>query len=426
MNKNIKMIFVAVAVIMIFSGCAQPAVQNEELSPENTQTEGPETIDEVMLSLADTLPQSPEDASDLQLGFNLDFFKKLSESGDGNLFYSSMSINSALTMAYFGAQGETQKEIADVLGYSDMSVEEVAAYQKYLLESYEDSGDTAFTSANSLWIDDEIVAKQSYIDTMENVFDTLVKNLDLQAASAPSELNAWIDESTNGMIKKLFDESGDSLARASMVLMNAIYFKGEWSVPFDPEKTFDGQFNGANKTSDIKMMMSNETVMGHQGDDYTSVILPYGDDERFAMVAVLPDDMDSFVDGLTTESLSEILTTFTEKEDPIVRIPVFEMEEKLEMGEVLKAMGIQTAFSDNADFSLMSDTSLAIDEVLHKAKIKVDEEGTEAAAVTAIVMRATSVMMDRFEFVADRPFIFFIMDTENDLVLFTGKVMNLG
>ena len=424
MKKTFKILAVLISAAMLFAGCAQPVPQ--EGRSENKFSDQPLVKDEVMLSLADAAPSNTENASDIQLGFNLDLLKKLSETEEGNLFYSSMSINSALTMAYFGAEGDTQKEIADVLGYGDMSVEKVAAYQKYLLEAYKESGDTTFTSANSLWIDDEIIAKQSYINTMQDVFDSLVKNLDLQAAGAATELNSWIDESTNGMIKKLFEEGDDSLVRARMVLMNAIYFKGQWTAPFDPERTHDAQFNGANKTSDIKMMSSSgDTVIGHQGEDYTSVFLPYGDDERFAMVAVLPDDVDAFVGGLTEESLSDILSTFEEQEDSLLQIPVFEMEEKIEMGDVLKSLGLQKAFTNSAEFGLMSDTPLAIDEVLHKAKIKVDEEGTEAAAVTAVIIKATGAMMDRFEFVADRPFLFFIVDTENDLVLFTGKVMDL-
>ena len=423
MKKTFKILAVFVSTAMLFAGCAQPVPEegyNETEKPTQTQIK-----DELMLSLADAVPESPQDISDIQLGFNLDLLKALGDIEDGNLFYSPMSINSALTMAYFGAQGDTQKEIAEALGYSDMSREEVAGYQKYLLESYDDTGDTTFTSANSMWVDDDIAAKQSYIDTMRDVFDTLVKNIDLQSAGAADELNSWIDDATNGMIEKLFEQGDESLARAAMVLMNAIYFNGDWTVPFDPERTMDSTFNGSTQDSQVQMMMSNETVMGHKGDGYTSVFLPYGEDERFAMAAVLPDDMGAFVENLSKEKLDAVLSTFEEQQDPVLSLPVFEMEEKIKLKDVLGSLGVEKAFTDSADFSLMSDTPLAIDEVLHKARVKVDEEGTEAAAVTAVIMRATGAMMDRFEFVADRPFLFFIVDTQNDLVMFTGKVMDL-
>jgi serpin B len=169
--------------------------------------------------------------------------------------------------------------------------------------------------------------------------------------------------------------------------------------------------------------------MGNKGEDYISVSLPYGEDERFAMVAVLPDDMDTFTDGLTEESLSGILNTFYEKHEALVQLPVFEMEQKLRLNDALCALGIEKAFSQNeADFTGMSeDDILFIDEVLHKAKIKVDEEGTEAAAATSVDMALKAAPpTDRFEFIADKPFLFFIVDTENDLVLFTGKVLDFG
>ena len=423
MKKTFKILAVLVSAAMLFAGCAQPVPEKGDNETEkHTQTQ---IKDEAMLSLADAVPERPQSASDIQQGFNVDLLKTLSGMQDGNLFYSSMSINSAMTMAYFGAQGDTQKEIAQALGYGDMSPEEVAGYQKYLLQSYEDTGDTTFTSANSLWVDDEIAAKQSYIDTMRDVFDTMVKNIDLQSPGAADELNSWIDDATNGMIDKLFEQDDASLASAAMVLMNAIYFNGDWTMPFDPERTMDAAFNGSTHQSQVSMMMSNEDVMGHKGDDYTSVFLPYGEDERFAMVALLPDDMDAFVSSLDAQKLNAVLTTFETQQDPVLSLPVFELEEKIKLKDVLRSLGIQKAFTDGADFSPVSDTPLAIDEVLHKARIKVDEQGTEAAAVTAVIIRATGAMLDRFEFVADKPFLFFIVDTQNELTLFTGKVMDL-
>ena len=424
MNKKVKTIFIALAAVMLFAACT-PSADEQTKGPESIRTEGPQTRDEVMLSLKDAVPANTEGAGELQLKFNLALLKKLGELEDGSLFFSPMSISTALTMAYFGAAGKTQEQMADVLGYSDMSMIDVASYQKYLLQSYEDSGETTFTTANSVWIDDMFEARQSYMDTMNDVFQTKVTKLDLQAEDAADKLNAWIGDATDGMIKGLFEKGDDSLAEAVMVLMNAIYFKGEWTVPFDPEKTYDSTFNGATETSDVKMMSSDETVMGHQGEDYTSVYLPYGEDEHFAMVAVLPDDMASFVGGLTVEALSDMLSTFEEKEDPMLQFPVFEMEKKVELNDVLKSLGIELAFSENADFSQMSEVPILIDEVLHKAKIKVDEEGAEAAAVTAVITNECSAA-DRFEFIANKPFLFFIVDTQNDLVLFTGKVLDLN
>ena len=425
MNKAIKIILFATAAIMLLAACAQTTPE-----PGNKETEAPpqtEIKDAVMLSLADAVPESSDEMRDLQSAFNLALLKSLNESQEGNLFYSSMSINAAMTMVYFGAEGNTQSEIAEALGYGGMDMAEVAAYQKYLLQSYESPGDTTFTSANSMWIDDPFPVKEDYINTMKDVFATKVTTLDLQGTGAVGELNRWIDDSTDGMIKKLFEESENPFKETVMVLMNAIYFNGKWTAPFDPDRTFKKQFNGMAEASEVDMMSSDDEVMGYEGEDYMSVMLPYGDDERFAMIAVLPDDMDAFIEGLDQDSLHGVLTGFELKDEALLQMPVFEMEQKITLDDTLKSMGINQAFTKEADLSRISDEDiLYIEKVLHKAKIKVDEEGTEAAAVTSVQLTNESLPLNRFEFIADKPFLFFIMDTENDLVLFTGKVDDLG
>ena len=177
-----------------------------------------------------------------------------------------------------------------------MDMSQVASYQKYLLHSFENSGDTTFTSANSVWIDNLFTPKESYIDTMNDVFKTTTTKLDFRASEAVDILNGWIDQSTNGMIKELFDSNDNPFNDGPptvMVLLNAIYFDGKWTQPFDPDATFDTDFNGATAISAVRMMSSDEAVKGNKGDDYISVSLPYGEDERFVMVAVLPDDMET-------------------------------------------------------------------------------------------------------------------------------------
>jgi len=406
-----SIISLAAAAMLILSGCSAATDNNQNSEPS-----------QVMASISDTEAQTIADSQNVQLQFNLNLLKELSSS-QANLFYSSFSINQALSMALFGAEGETQKEIMDALGYSGLSVEDIAAYQKYLIEAYEESGDTTFYSANSMWIDNDIVLKTAYINTMVKYFLSDVENLDLQAGDAPDTLNNWIDKKTNGMITKLFEEPFDDSVR--LVLMNAIYFKGQWTTPFNPDMTNEGTFNGLNSTSTVDMMYSDEEVLGWESDDYKAISMPYGDDERFKMVAVLPEgDINEFIASLDAQTLNDILTNFEMKSDANVWLPKFEMEEKITLSDTLKALGIEKAFTPDAEFGEISDTNLYIDEVLHKAKIKVDEEGTEAAAVTGLIMKATSMPLDMFQFSADRPFIFFIADEDNT-VLFTGVVYDL-
>ena len=441
MNKKIKILLIAMACVMLLAGCTQgmqpePTQQPENTQqmqptkqPENTLTEGPQTRDEVMMSLVNAAPSKLASTDSVQYGLNLALLKKLSETEGGNLFYSPLSISTALTMAYFGACGETQQQMADVLGYNSASMADVAAYQKYISALLSDTGDTQFNSANSVWVAESFVPNSSYIDTMKDVFDTKVSRVDFTGDTAIDELNGWISDATQGMIDEMFDKEDEPFdALTVMVLLNAIYFNGNWSEPFDPDKTYDTDFNGATATESVRMMSSREEVRGYQGEDYVSVRLPYGADERFAMIAVLPDDMEAFIAGLDAQSFKDLTKILLPVENPVVNLPVFEMEQKVKLNDVLNALGMDKAFSESeADFTTMAgEDILWIDEVLHAAKITVDEEGTEAAAATSVEILARSMPMESFEFIADRPFLFFIMDTQNDLVLFTGKVMDLG
>ncbi|MBN2878714.1 MAG: serpin family protein [Clostridia bacterium] len=402
---------IAAAIAIAFSGCAKV----EETGFDSTESPA-------MASIADVQAETLSNSQNIQLEFDLNLLKELSKN-EKNLFYSSFSINQALSMALFGAEGETQQEIIDVLGYSGLNTADIAAYQKYLLEAYEETGDTTFYSANSMWIDNDIILNKTYIDTMVKYFSSDVENLDLQSSDAPDILNKWIDKKTNGMITKLYEEPFDALTR--LVLMNAIYFKGQWTNPFNPDLTSEAIFNGLSGQNTVDMMYSDAEVLGWENDDYKAISLPYGDDERFKMVAVLPEgSISDFIAGLDSQELSNILTNFEIKNEAKVWLPKFEMEEKINLSDTLKALGIVKAFTGEAQFGEISDTELFIDEVLHKAKIKVDEEGTEAAAVTGLVMKANSLPLDMFQFSADRPFIFFIADEDNT-VLFTGVIYDM-
>jgi len=414
MNLTKILLSILITAMLIISGCAA--------TPEHEEIEEP-IISDTMLSIKDVIPANIADSQNIQLQFNLDLLKELSQKEE-NVFYSSFSINQALTMAYFGAEGDTQSEINDMLGYAGLTIQDIAAYQKYLLETYEDPGDTTFYSANSMWIDDQLIVKDSYINTMFENFDSEVMNIDLQSNQAVDKINGWIDDKTNGLINKLFDDEFDAMT--ALILMNAIYFKGQWTVPFDEDLTHPADFNGVNGTNEVDFMYSAETVQGYEDDTYKAINLTYGDDERFSFVAVLPNgNMNDFIDGLSADELSDILTTFEEISDASVLLPKFEMEETIYLKDTLSALGMETAFTGDANFSQISDTQLFISDVLHKAKIIVDEEGTEAAAVTAIIMKATSMPMDIFEFHADKPFMFFIVDNENGTVLFNGVAYDL-
>jgi serpin B len=264
------------------------------------------------------------------------------------------------------------------------------------------------------------------MDTMLDVFKTETYSVDMKDIKTVDDINGWVKKKTDGMIEKLLEKDRNPLSTAEMVLMNAIYFNGEWTTPFNELDTIEQDFKGTSGTTKVDMMHSSKNVLGYEGDDYKSISLPYGKDERFSMVMVLPNgDINEFIEVQSRDSIKKVLTTFEEKSDAIIQIPKFSLEEMVTLNDTLKALGMSKAFSPaTADFANIAD-GLFIDTVLHKAKIDVDEIGTEAAAVTAVIMGKGAAPEFQFEFLADKPFLFFIVDGEENIVLFTGKVSNL-
>ena len=213
-----------------------------------------------------------------------------------------------------------------------------------------------------------------------------------------------------------------------MYLINAIYFKGQWSDKFEKNLTFESKFNSDDgKTSDIMMMSRYGTVDFAQDEDYKAVRLPYGKGSM-AMYCILPEkgtDINNFVKDMDLEKWDEIRSSIFETRDVKLQIPRFNLEYGIKnLNDALTSLGMGEAFSDNANFSGIGD-SIAISRVLHKAVIEVNEEGSTAAGVTVVEMRETAAVMNPPEFVADRPFIFFIADDETGSILFMGKVMSI-
>jgi serpin B len=420
MKRIVNIILVVALALTMLCACIKegkaPAVNKPEVDNEASSP--------VLTKIANAAPKKSETIKDAMLDFDLKLLKELNDEGK-NLFYSAMSINSALTMTYFGANGETRDEMHNALSYGDMTLEDIASAQKAIIKSYEDSGDTTFNTANSIWVDQGLSVKKSYMDTMLDVFNTETYSVDMQDIQTVDKVNSWVNKKTEGMIEKLFEKEHNPLQSAEMVLMNAIYFNGEWTKPFNPDRTYEQEFHGTSGTTKVDMMSMNGDILGCEGDDYKAISLPYGDDKRFSMVLVLPNgDINEFIESQTKDSLEKVLTTFEEKSESIIQIPKFSLEEMVTLNDALKALGMEKAFSSEADFTNIAD-GLFIDTVLHKAKVDVDEKGTEAAAVTAVILGRGAAPAFQFEFFADKPFLFFIVDGEEDIILFTGKVSDL-
>jgi len=360
--------------------------------------------------------------------FAIDIFKALNvEDADKNIFISPMSISSALAMAYNGAEGSTKEAMENALGFSGIdrvlvkeSFKNLYAYLKKVDKKID------LNIANSIWIKKGEKINNDYIKNTEKNFDARVSELDFSDPGSVDVINKWIKKETNGKIEKMLDSPIDPLI--VMYLVNAIYFKGEWSEPFNPNITKDWtfhQYGGGEQT--VKMMSRKDSYKFLQSRDFKAVRLPYGNGNT-SMSIILPDegvDINEFIDNLDRDTWYDIRGTMRGDEVE-VKIPRFTMEYGIKsLNDSLKSLGMEVAFSETADFSGIRDY-VCISEVFHKAIIEVNEEGSTAAASTVAAMTpAAAPVKEPLTFIADRPFIFLITEDTTGTILFMGKVLSI-
>lgn len=374
--------------------------------------------------------------------FTLSLLKQVDAPGStGNVVLSPSSLAIALAMLQTGAAGSTQHQIATTLHTSGLTAEQQdagwAALTADLASTGERSGVTV-QSANSLWLQQNLPMTAQFMTAMARYFRTGVWQVDFaqHLGAAEKSLNAWVAKQTHGKITKLFNP-GDLTPETALVLANAVYFKGAWKHGFDADQTRDGRFTTADgnkitvpfmryNSDAFPRLRTNATAFRQQTDDYDAVQLPY-QGGRFATLAIMPkrQSLREFVDGLTPQSLSAI-TGGLRKQQPIdLRMPKFTLSQYTKLNPVLAAMGMPAAFSDAADFSAMSPKPLQVQTVAQRAYLKVDEHGTEAAAVTGVGMIATSAPAVR-TITFDHPFLFLVRDTKTGAIMFAAQVQNPG
>jgi len=377
--------------------------------------------------------------------FALALYQKL-RSGDGNLFFSPYSVSTALAMTYAGARAETERQMGEAMWYPTsgevleklgiagmpMTQEEFAgAFGAIIRDLNAKGGKDAYELrvANALWGQQDFAFLDAFAKLVETEYGGRIRNVDFVGATekARRTINAWVEEQTNGKIKDLISE-GAVGQMTRLVLTNAIYFKGNWASQFKEDRTQDAPFTllDASKVQ-VPMMNQKAKFRYAQIDELQVLQLPYVGDE-LSMVILLPRALDGIrqiEQGLTGENLAKWLDNLREQE-VFVSIPKFKMTSKFSLQTVLAQMGMAQAFTGAADFSGMTGRrDLFISAVIHQAYVDVNEEGTEAAAATGVVMRLTSMGPDRTPvFRADHPFIFMIRDNTSGSILFFGRVMN--
>ncbi len=362
--------------------------------------------------------------SDNQFGLQL-FQTITGVQKDKNVFISPLSISLALGMTLNGANGATAEAMQQTLHLNDLALKDINESYRSLTEllSGLDSRVT-FEIANSIWYRQDFSVEREFIDLNKNFFDAQVRALDFQSPDAPATINRWVDENTHSKIKKMVDDIPADLV---MYLMNAIYFKGLWTNEFDKSQTRDDQFVGSNNPQiPCRMMVQRGNFKYLETDDFQAIELPYGEGD-FSMFVLLPGSdmaLDVFLSSINPTNWND-WTGRLNFRDGTIELPAFTMEYEISLNEALKSLGMDIAFdASQADFTKINkEGKLFINEVKHKTFVKVDEEGTEAAAVTSVEIKMTSVRGPEFHMRVDRPFIFAIRENRSGTILFIGKII---
>jgi serpin B len=381
-------------------------------------------------------PAVLEDAGTAVEAFGLDLYRYLAAE-DGNIVFSPYSAAVALAMSRAGATGETERQISDVL-FADLVADLDAAVNALDQALAERPGrypvgdqhvDLELATANQIWAQEGFDLEQAFLDRLATYYGAGVRTVDFETATeaARETINAWVAEQTRERIPDLIPDGVlNELTR--LVLTNAIYLNAPWQYPFPEGATSAAPFHRLDgSTVEAQMMRTNESFRYARGGDYQAIEVPYVGG-ALSMVLLVPDEgaFAEFEGGLDRDRLRTILGSLTPGSVNL-GLPQFEFRTQVRLRDALSALGMPVPFTDDADFTGMSrevGEDLFIQEVVHEAFISVDEEGTEAAAATAVVIGVTSAPMDPVTLTVDRPFIFLVRDMETGALLFMGRVVD--
>ncbi len=398
---------VVVSALFLFAGCSK------DLSPLTPTKSRPLTpLEKRLVSRSNV--------------FGLNLFKEIvRQDTQENIFVSPLSVSMALGMTLNGAAGETEKAMKSTLGFGDMDLHTVdETYKSLIAYLLQLDPKVIFQLANSIWYRNTFHFESSFFDVTRKYFNAEVRGLDFSNPASVGIVNDWVAQHTNDKIKKILDRIDP---QDVMFLINAVYFKGLWTYQFKKEVTQDDDFYLPDGSSfKVKMMNQAGTFDYLETDQFQAIDLPYGDG-AFSMTIFLPKPgvaLDSLIAQLTPETWANWTGSLEKKKGGIL-LPKFKLKYGIQLNDVLKSLGMGIAFSNQADFTRMSKNGgLFISYVRHKTFVKVDEEGTEAAAVTIVGVRVTSVGggSEGFKMIVNRPFLSVIRERQSNTVLFVGKI----
>ena len=407
--------YITVILAILFGGVSCTQAQVEDPG-EIIEEEDPQAPEENKLQLSTKSSELVKIANT----FAYDFIDRINASEEGSYVVSPLSMQFLLGMILNGAKGDTADEICKVLGYDAGDMDDVNEFCLSMLQQLPGlDKDTKLAIANAVVVNQRFPLKDSYKTAVGKFYEAEVSNLDFtDNAGTTQKINKWCSDHTEGLIPKVLDEVDPDMFS---YLMNALYFKSAWKTPFKAENTAPGNFTKADgKVVSVPMMKMNEDLYHIQNDVFQGVCLPYGNG-TYMMNLFLPGE------GKNLSDVTAALKKVGVKDLPFIRakvdlmLPKFETKSEINLNNTLKAMGMPTAFTDNADFKGMSDDlSLCLSFVKQFARIIVNEEGSEAAAISIGGVMFTSAPRP-VTFHADQPFLYIIAETSTGAVLFAGR-----
>ncbi|XP_045201585.2 leukocyte elastase inhibitor-like isoform X2 [Mercenaria mercenaria] len=373
------------------------------------------------------MASSDRELSDCINDFTLDIYKHVtSQQPSGNLFMSPSSMMVVLTMLHVGSRNKTEDQMTQVLKLEKLDKKAILRHMETFVSTLKKgSKSVTLSTANRLFPHTDKTILRDYISLVSEHFKAEIKSMDYttNAEGARVEINKWVEGETNSKIKDLLP-GGSLNSLTAMVVVNAIYFKGNWATQFEPKDTKKSTFTKLNSDKEHIDMMSRRMKKAKYGENRSlackTLELPY-EGEELAMIVVLPNTNDGLLaleKQLTLENLQSLVSG-VHPGTVDVSLPKFKLETSLELKKVLSALGMRDLFQDDADLSGMG-KDLYVSQVYHKAFVDVNEEGTEAAAATAAVVMKRSIQRT-LDFKADHPFLFMIWDHRLKVPLFIGR-----
>ena len=441
--KKVFLTIIAAIMLLSLAGCTKTTSTATTTLPTTSPVTTSPTSQAVGFKVlkADAPRVTAPNVSDTQLSslvkgnsaFAFTLYQQLKKDNTGNLFYSPYSISTALGMTYAGAVGDTEKQMGSALHFTLPQGQLHPAFNQLALDLASRGQNAQGTNgksfalniANALWGQQDFTIQSAFLKILAQNYGTGMNLLDFKNSPEPSRvtINNWVSDQTNNRIKDLLPQ-GSITPATRFVLTNAIYFDAAWQNPFAKESTSNGNFNLLNSSTVSVPMMNHEGSYSYvKGSGYQAVELPYSGNE-VAMDIIVPDagQFNTFESGMTADSISGIIGSL-KSSFMVLALPKFQFDSSFSLKQALSALGMPVAFTDKADFSgITGQPNLIISDVVHKAFVAVDEEGTEAAAATGVIM--VGAAMPANSLTVARPFVFLIRDIQTGAILFIGRVLN--